>query len=166
MRQSQNYNFRLITCSNPGDGLTIFPIIDTDGHEEVSCLINFDLTDGTTATVTGLVVQSSNASDFGGVVETLYNCGVTKNTDGSTSSLPVDKDMRVISIKVGKSKPNRRYVRLTCVVSLNSEPATDVSCLAVLAMRHEGDIPMTNTNCAGTNGEAVIKAAPAVGFGT
>jgi len=161
MRESQNWNFRLATLGDPGNGLSVSSTIDTDGYLEACWLINFDVTDDTDASVDALVIAGSDQSDMSGS-QTLYSAGTTLNTNGSTSSLPVDKDMRVVSIKIGTEFPMRRYQRISFILDTDSDD-TNVSCFAVCALRHGGSIPMTNENCAGTGGEAIIKTIPFFG---
>ncbi len=161
MRQSQNYNFRLATLGDPGNGVSNSSTIDTDGYEEAVWLINFDVTDDTSASVDGLVISGSDQSNMSGA-QTLYSAGTTLNTNGSTSSLPVDKDMRVVSIKIGTEFPLRRYQRISYILDTDGDD-TNVSCFAVCALRHDGSIPMTDANCAGTGGEAIIKTIPFFG---
>jgi len=167
MRRSQNYHFRPAFLGDCGTS-SVSSVIDTQGYVECVWLINFDCASGpddtVTDSITGLLITGSDNSDGTTGAETLYSAGGTKVTSGATSTLPGDKDMRVISIRLDPSLPKRRYQRLT--MACNQASSSSVKMFAVCALQHNGQYAMTNELCAGTNGEAVIGRVPTTPGGT
>ncbi len=167
MRRSQNYHFRPAFLGDC-DAAQNTAIIDTEGYEESLWVVNIDTggdVDGSNGptSMNFFAISGSENADMSSS-STLYAAGATSCTDGSTSSVPQDKDMRVISVRLDPSLPGRRYQRATFGRSSSADPIPVV--YALCGLRHNGSIPMSNAVCAGTNGQAYIGNIPNVKGGS
>lgn len=158
MRRSQLMNFRPAFLGDVAASETS-AIVDTDGYLEAVWMFNFDLDDPSVDQILSVYIQASSTSDFSSGNSLPYTAGTTLTTSGATSTTPGDKDMRVVSIRLAPDLPGRRYQRLV-ISRTGGSGASDIKLFAVCGLRHGGEKPMTNAECAGTNGEAVIGTVP------
>jgi hypothetical protein len=155
MIDTRNFHFRLAFIGDCTSGLLQTAAIDTDGYTEAIWFViyDLDLSGAPQPSVANLALSgSANQAMQSPVV--LWSAGETLNTDGSVSTLPGDKDLRVISVATPPDADRRRWQRLVGLGFLDGGAADVMKAYVICALRHDGQYSNENELVADTGGEA------------
>jgi hypothetical protein len=155
MIDGRNFHFRLAYIGDCTLGLMQTAIVDTDGYSEAIWLATYTL-DGSGVPQPTLSAFTINGDDDPamGSSQALFTAGSTLLTNGSTSTLPEDGELKVVSVAVSRDRPTRRYQRAVSIGNLDGGGADVMKTCIVCALRHDGRYPRENVLTAGTGGEA------------
>jgi len=155
MIDGRNFHFRLAYVGDCTLGLMQSAIVDTDGYSEAIWLATYTLdASGVPKPEVGTFTINGDDDPAMGSSSALFSAGSTLLTNGATSTLPEDGELKVISIAVSRDRPTRRYQRAVSIGNLDGGGADVMQVYIVCALRHDGRYPPENVLTAGTGGEA------------